>query len=128
MTGNSEYLLFSAIEGPLGLVRVKKKDMRPEDFVTPPGEDGELRQLYNDLVCEVCREGTAENALLICEMCDRGYHTFCLRPRLTSVPLDDWYVLSGVPASHARVSDHVPTSPTLPPTAAEIYQSIEHTN
>lgn len=53
MTGNSEYLLFSAIEGPLGLVRVKKKDMRPEDFVTPPGEDGELRQLYNDLVCEV---------------------------------------------------------------------------
>ncbi|KAF4734915.1 hypothetical protein FOZ62_009411, partial [Perkinsus olseni] len=97
------------IEGPLGLVRVKKKDMRPEDFVTPPGGDADLRQLYNDLVCEVCREGTAENALLICEMCERGYHTFCLRPRLTTVPLDDWFCLD----CQQAILDSQETSPPI---------------
>jgi len=29
--------------------------------------------------------------MLLCDTCDRGYHTYCLRPPLSSVPVGDWF-------------------------------------
>ncbi|XP_061676310.1 bromodomain adjacent to zinc finger domain protein 1A isoform X2 [Syngnathoides biaculeatus] len=41
--------------------------------------------------CRVCRrKGDADN-MLLCDGCDRGHHTRCLRPRLKSVPEGDWF-------------------------------------
>ncbi|XP_071354679.1 bromodomain adjacent to zinc finger domain protein 1A isoform X2 [Trachinotus anak] len=41
--------------------------------------------------CRVCRrKGDADN-MLLCDSCDRGHHTHCLRPRLKSVPEGDWF-------------------------------------
>ncbi|XP_061898479.1 bromodomain adjacent to zinc finger domain protein 1A-like [Entelurus aequoreus] len=41
--------------------------------------------------CRVCRrKGDADN-MLLCDACDRGHHTHCLRPRLKSVPEGDWF-------------------------------------
>ncbi|XP_061531351.1 LOW QUALITY PROTEIN: bromodomain adjacent to zinc finger domain protein 1A [Phycodurus eques] len=41
--------------------------------------------------CRVCRrKGDADN-MLLCDGCDRGHHTHCLRPRLKSVPEGDWF-------------------------------------
>ncbi|TKS87272.1 Zinc finger domain protein 1A [Collichthys lucidus] len=39
--------------------------------------------------CRICRrKGDADN-MLLCDGCDRGHHTHCLRPRLKSVPEGD---------------------------------------
>ncbi|TMS01680.1 Bromodomain adjacent to zinc finger domain protein 1A [Larimichthys crocea] len=41
--------------------------------------------------CRICRrKGDADN-MLLCDGCDRGHHTHCLRPRLKSVPEGDWF-------------------------------------
>ncbi|XP_061598939.1 bromodomain adjacent to zinc finger domain protein 1A isoform X2 [Cololabis saira] len=41
--------------------------------------------------CRICRrKGDADN-MLLCDCCDRGHHTHCLRPRLKFVPEGDWF-------------------------------------
>eukprot|EP00049_Salpingoeca_infusionum_P015583 m.305219 g.305219 ORF g.305219 m.305219 type:complete len:1320 (+) comp15906_c0_seq6:103-4062(+) len=41
--------------------------------------------------CRVCRKGTNSDQLLLCDTCDDGYHMYCLRPKLTSIPEGDWH-------------------------------------
>ena len=40
--------------------------------------------------CETCGEGDDEPRLMLCDGCDRGWHTYCLRPKLPSVPRGEW--------------------------------------
>ncbi|XP_012735154.2 bromodomain adjacent to zinc finger domain protein 1A isoform X1 [Fundulus heteroclitus] len=41
--------------------------------------------------CRICRrKGDADN-MLLCDGCDRGHHTHCLRPRLKHVPEGVWF-------------------------------------
>ncbi|XP_024857996.1 bromodomain adjacent to zinc finger domain protein 1A isoform X2 [Kryptolebias marmoratus] len=41
--------------------------------------------------CRICRrKGDADN-MLLCDCCDRGHHTHCLRPRLKSIPGGEWF-------------------------------------
>jgi len=44
-----------------------------------------------NIICEACNKGDSEEKLLLCDLCDRGYHTFCLHPRVQHVPRGDWY-------------------------------------
>lgn len=41
-----------------------------------------------DETCEVCDEG---GQLLVCEICERGYHLGCLNPPLSSIPAGAWF-------------------------------------
>lgn len=41
--------------------------------------------------CEVCHSGLNENKLLLCDKCDKGFHTYCLKPRLHSLPEGNWF-------------------------------------
>ncbi|XP_051881214.1 bromodomain adjacent to zinc finger domain protein 1A isoform X2 [Pristis pectinata] len=41
--------------------------------------------------CKIChKKGDAEN-MLLCDGCDRGHHTYCLRPKVKIIPDDDWF-------------------------------------
>ncbi|KAE8678254.1 putative Histone-lysine N-methyltransferase ATXR5 [Hibiscus syriacus] len=40
----------------------------------------------DDVRCERCGSGDFGSKLLLCDKCDKGYHLFCLRPILVSVP------------------------------------------
>uniref|UniRef100_A0A3B3ZKM0 Bromodomain adjacent to zinc finger domain protein 1A n=1 Tax=Periophthalmus magnuspinnatus TaxID=409849 RepID=A0A3B3ZKM0_9GOBI len=41
--------------------------------------------------CRICRrKGDADN-MLLCDGCDRGHHTHCLRPKLKLIPSGDWF-------------------------------------
>merc|ERR1712218_355576 len=33
--------------------------------------------------CQFCHGGENENALLLCDGCDKGYHTYCFKPPIT---------------------------------------------
>ena len=44
----------------------------------------------------VCTKDTDEDQILVCDICDSGYHTFCLRPPLASIPMGEWICTSCV--------------------------------
>lgn len=43
------------------------------------------------VLCQICRRDDNEAQLLLCDGCDRGYHTYCFKPKMESVPEGDWY-------------------------------------
>jgi hypothetical protein len=43
-----------------------------------------------DLPCEVCRSPYDDARMLLCSNCATGWHTYCLTPRLNSIPAGTW--------------------------------------
>ncbi|XP_049817838.1 bromodomain adjacent to zinc finger domain protein 2B isoform X4 [Aethina tumida] len=41
--------------------------------------------------CQFCHSGDNEDKLLLCDSCDRGYHTYCFKPKMENIPDGDWY-------------------------------------
>ncbi|KAK7374789.1 hypothetical protein VNO80_08228 [Phaseolus coccineus] len=50
--------------------------------------------LIDDVFCQECGSGHSPAKLLLCDKCDRGYHLFCLRPVLPTVPKGSWFCRS----------------------------------
>ena len=46
----------------------------------------------NCKICELCGNSTKhdDKKLLMCEVCDRGYHIYCLRPKIKEIPNGTW--------------------------------------
>lgn len=42
------------------------------------------------VICEECGRGDRRHRLLVCILCDSGYHMHCLRPTLNTRPEGDW--------------------------------------
>ncbi|XP_044739668.1 uncharacterized protein LOC123301018 isoform X4 [Chrysoperla carnea] len=41
--------------------------------------------------CQFCHSGDNEDKLLLCDGCDKGYHTYCFKPKMEQIPDGDWY-------------------------------------
>ncbi|XP_040003786.1 bromodomain adjacent to zinc finger domain protein 2B-like isoform X3 [Xiphias gladius] len=41
--------------------------------------------------CHLCQKGDNEELLLLCDGCDKGCHTYCHKPKITTVPDGDWF-------------------------------------
>lgn len=41
--------------------------------------------------CQFCHSGDKEDQLLLCDGCDKGYHTYCFRPPMENIPDGDWF-------------------------------------
>jgi len=52
--------------------------------------DGQLAEGDGSERCEKCGSPHWDDQMLMCEICFKGYHTFCLEPPLESVPEGDW--------------------------------------
>ena len=48
----------------------------------------------NDIKCEDCHLQDNEANMLLCDRCNKGYHTFCLKPKLNNIPEGDWFCAS----------------------------------
>ena len=35
-----------------------------------------------------------DNKMLVCDVCDKGYHTFCLKPAMNMIPKNGWTCLN----------------------------------
>ena len=44
-----------------------------------------------NIKCKICRRNTDEAYMLLCDGCDLGFHMFCLKPRLDTVPEGQWF-------------------------------------
>ncbi|CAO2586309.1 Bromodomain adjacent to zinc finger domain protein 1A [Lemmus lemmus] len=52
--------------------------------------------------CKICRKkGDAEN-MVLCDGCDRGHHTYCVRPKLKAIPEGDWFCPECRPKQRSR--------------------------
>lgn len=47
------------------------------------------RMPYDDTICQVCHDGGSEDVMLLCDGCDKGFHTHCVQLRL--VPRGAWH-------------------------------------
>ncbi|KAK8799583.1 hypothetical protein WA158_006131 [Blastocystis sp. Blastoise] len=50
---------------------------------------GELA--YNTMACEICKVANDDENMVLCDKCNGGFHIYCLKPILPSIPADDWY-------------------------------------
>lgn len=41
--------------------------------------------------CLVCRSKSNPEETLLCDECNKGWHMFCLKPKLTEIPTGDWF-------------------------------------
>nr|CUU97693.1 hypothetical transcript [Hymenolepis microstoma] len=58
--------------------------------------------------CRICRKKGDDDSLLLCDGCNAGFHLYCLRPSLHTIPEGDWFCVSCKP----------PPSRTKPTTSA----------
>ncbi|XP_012935525.1 uncharacterized protein LOC101848029 [Aplysia californica] len=55
------------------------------------------------VTCQICRKDDNEAELLLCDGCDKGFHTYCFKPKMENIPEGDWFCYecvskaSGVP-------------------------------
>ncbi|KAK4770258.1 hypothetical protein SAY87_030790 [Trapa incisa] len=68
----------------------RRRTQALEPHSETPSYEGDSSD-YSDIRCESCGSGDSPAKLLLCDKCDRGYHTFCLRPVLVSVPKGSWF-------------------------------------
>ena len=52
--------------------------------------------------CRICRRKGGDEFMLLCDGCDHGYHMYCLRPPLQSVPDGDWFCQDCIPATPVK--------------------------
>ena len=52
--------------------------------------DTKLIMPRKEVACEVCRLPDLDRVMLLCDSCNRGFHTHCLSPPLSKVPSDLW--------------------------------------
>ncbi|BHF74206.1 PHD and RING finger domain-containing protein 1 [Sparganum proliferum] len=72
-------LISTSIGGP-----IVERRFAPPAYQPPP-------EVEDTTACEICHSQEDEENLLLCDGCDRGYHTYCLRPPLSSIPEGDWF-------------------------------------
>ena len=59
------------------------------------------RSLMN-VRCRICRRKGGDEYMLLCDGCDHGYHTYCLRPPLERVPEGDWFCCHCTPVTPVK--------------------------
>jgi histone demethylase JARID1 len=59
-------------------------------FLTANNKDREHCTGVN-AICVVCYKDEDDAAMLLCDGCNRGFHTYCLRPALLTIPTCEWF-------------------------------------
>ncbi|GIM01409.1 hypothetical protein Vretimale_6229 [Volvox reticuliferus] len=67
------------------------------------GEDDDESEGYDDTMCAKCGGGDLPDTILLCDVCDEGYHMACLKPPLKVVPEGDWHCPKCTTAKAAKI-------------------------
>ncbi len=47
--------------------------------------------LTDDTACEACHSADNADIMILCDKCNRGYHTSCLSPPMEAIPEEEWF-------------------------------------
>jgi hypothetical protein len=64
--------------------------------------------------CEICKKNDNHHVIILCDNCDREYHTYCLTPPLSEIPTGEWYCphcISIVPPAQGPTTTTAATTP-----------------
>ena len=78
--------LAPALVAAMDAAEQSKPAFRSPNALPTPAADQENQIEKLDQRCEICFEASDPGNMLLCDACDGGYHTFCLKVRL--VPED----------------------------------------
>ncbi|XP_064004878.1 bromodomain adjacent to zinc finger domain protein 1A isoform X5 [Pogoniulus pusillus] len=80
--------------------------------------------------CKVCRKKGDAESMVLCDGCDRGYHTYCIRPKLKVIPEGDWFCPECRPKQRSRrlSSRQRPSVESDEETAEELGEGEEEAN
>lgn len=56
--------------------------------------------LEDEMACRKCNKSDQPEWILLCDTCNQGWHTSCLRPALMAIPDGDWHC---PPCRHVRI-------------------------
>jgi hypothetical protein len=81
-------------------------------------------------LCQVCGRGDGEESMLLCgdgegHGCDKGFHIYCLKPALNSLPEDDWYCGDCEGAEGNARAKALAANATAVAAAAEVAETTE---
>ena len=71
----------------------------PDAATAPPASTGERASskgdqledaIDEDLMCSLCTRPDDEANMLVCDCCKKGFHIYCLSPKLSHIPEGDW--------------------------------------
>ena len=68
----------------------RKRKQGDEDYVASDASEADEGG-PGDSECMTCHLKGHADKMLLCDACDRGYHIYCLKPRLYEVPAEDWF-------------------------------------
>ncbi|CAI4225720.1 unnamed protein product [Auanema sp. JU1783] len=74
--------------------RKKKVELDDDDDDDDSDEDEEPKErklATGDSACGQCKKSSDWDVLLLCDVCDDAWHTYCLKPMLWFVPDGDWF-------------------------------------
>ncbi|DBA83686.1 TPA: hypothetical protein ACH3X1_016793 [Trebouxia sp. C0004] len=71
--------------------RKRNVDTDDEDFVPGSAAKFDVLDLTADTACERCHSAADADNMLLCDKCNRGYHTSCLSPPMEAIPEGDWF-------------------------------------
>ena len=102
--------------GPLGVavligrdgtqqLRRRVEQLAPCHLDVDPAIEPQLFRPGKDLACEACSSPGQPARMLLCDGCNQGWHTHCLRPPLREVPTGAWLC----PRCLAHLSQQPPT-------------------
>ncbi|XP_016353715.1 remodeling and spacing factor 1-like isoform X2 [Sinocyclocheilus anshuiensis] len=80
--------------------RNRNQERNSSDSSTSSSEDDEP----NDDPCKHCGLPNHPELILLCDSCDSGYHTACLRPPLMIIPDGEWFC---PPCQHKQLCDRL---------------------
>merc|ERR1712013_129239 len=65
----------------------------PKSHSKTPGSPSKMQDFLAivSTACQVCKSTGDDDAMLLCDGCDHGYHTYCHQPPIEDVPEGDWY-------------------------------------
>uniref|UniRef100_A0A8D8PWH5 Bromodomain adjacent to zinc finger domain protein 1A n=1 Tax=Cacopsylla melanoneura TaxID=428564 RepID=A0A8D8PWH5_9HEMI len=52
--------------------------------------------------CKLCKTRSDPEQMLLCDSCDKGFHTFCLTPKLKKIPEGDWHCAQCKPVEKTK--------------------------
>lgn len=61
------------------------------DYNSDDMTDFENENEDEDAWCHICGLETDEVKMLICDGCDKGYHTYCMTPKISKIPKGKWF-------------------------------------
>uniref|UniRef100_A0A4W5LFG7 Remodeling and spacing factor 1-like n=1 Tax=Hucho hucho TaxID=62062 RepID=A0A4W5LFG7_9TELE len=90
--------------GEEGEERGRKEERGREGSICDSDDSRQSEEMPNEDPCSHCGLPNHPELILLCDSCDSGYHTACLRPPLMVIPEGEWFC---PPCQHKLLCDRL---------------------